>query len=132
MSDRSTTRAQRVGQLIREMLAQLLLENVDDPRIGFLTVTEVRPSADLKYAHVYVSVLGPPQSRQASVEAITEIAGFLKTQVGQRLSLRYTPHLTFHLDETLDHAERIEALVQAAGQGQSEPPELPVTKRRSR
>ncbi|MGD8328445.1 MAG: 30S ribosome-binding factor RbfA [Acidobacteriota bacterium] len=108
-------RRQRIGDQIRVELADLLQREVRDPRIGFVTVTEVRMSPDLKYARAYVSILGDEQQKRDSFAALERAGGFLRSQVGKRLDLRFVPELRFVLDETLDTSERIESLLQESG-----------------
>ena len=115
-------RTQRVGEQIKQELAQLLVEGVKDPRIGFTTITEVRVSGDLRSARVFVSVYGDEAARRESLEGLHKAAGFLRRELGHRLPLRSTPELTFVHDDTLDHAERLDQLMQAAAHGDLEPP----------
>lgn len=108
-------RRQRIGDQIRVELADLLQHEVRDPRIGFVTVTEVRMSPDLKYARAYVSIFGDEQQKRDSFAALERAVGFLRSQVGKRLALRFVPELRFVLDETLDTSERIESLLKESG-----------------
>jgi ribosome-binding factor A len=87
---------------------------VRDPRVGFVTLTEVRVSRDLKYARVYVSILGDEERTQESFEALQRAGGFLRSQIGRRIPLRHVPELRFVLDETLDTSERIDSLLGAS------------------
>lgn len=125
-------RAERVSQLIQKELGNLLIKDLMDPRVGFVTVTEVRASDDLRSARVFVSVYGSDEERQASIEGLRDAAGYLRTQLGRRIHLRYTPNLTFALDTTLDEADRLSDLISAASDGavdspQTQPrPVLPV------
>jgi ribosome-binding factor A len=130
-------RAIRVAESLREGIAELLVEGVRDPRVGFTTVTEVRLSPDLRQAKVFVSVYGNPEERQRTLAALAAAQGFLRRELGPRLRLRYTPELTFLADETLDRAERVSELLAAVSAGQTEAPEhaepfaLPVKTARS-
>jgi len=94
-------------------LADLIQRELKDPRVGFVTVTEVRMSPDLKHARVYVSVFeGGEEGKQESVAALQRAEGFLRRSLGRRLRLRYVPHLRFVVDDTLDHSARIEELLE--------------------
>ena len=104
-------RQRRVGDQIRSELALLVLQDVKDPRVGFVTITEVRMSSDLKSARVYVSVLGDDSEEEASLQALHNAAGFLRGAIGRRLSLRYVPQLCFAADRTLKTGYRIERLL---------------------
>lgn len=104
-------RQQRIGDQLRVELADLIQHDVRDPRVGFVTVTEVRMSRDLKHARVYVSIFGGDEQTRESFDALRRASGFLRSQIGRRLELRHVPELRFTLDETLDTSERIEALL---------------------
>ena len=118
-------RADRVAELIREELGALLVNEVKDPRVGFVTVTEVRMSPDFRSGRVFISVYGAAEVRAESLAGIHAAAGFLRREIGRRVRLRYVPELTFHLDDTLDGAERIEELLEASKQGSELPPAQP-------
>ena len=104
-------RRERLGDQLRVEIADLIQKEVRDPRVGFVTVTEVRMSPDLKHARVYVSILGDEEQTVESLDALERSRGFLKSQIGHRLKLRYVPQLRFVLDETLDKSARIESLL---------------------
>ncbi len=110
-------RQQRISDQLRVELADLIQHEVRDPRVGFVTVTEVRASRDLNYARVYVSIFGDEDQTKESFEALERASGFLRSQVGRRLRLRHVPELRFTLDETLDNSERIDSLLDEAGAG---------------
>jgi ribosome-binding factor A len=97
-------------------LAALIQRELKDPRVGFVTVTEVRMSPDLKHARVYVSVFdGEEERKQESIDALQRAEGFLRHSLGKRLRLRYVPALRFVVDDTLDHSARIEELLEDSG-----------------
>lgn len=108
-------RRQRIGDQIKVELADLVHNDVRDPRVGFVTFTEVRMSPDLKYARVYVSILGEPDEREETLAALVRAGGFLRGHIGKRLKLRFVPELRFVLDETLEQSERIEELLEESG-----------------
>jgi ribosome-binding factor A len=107
----------RVDEAIRQVLGEALAGELKDPRVGFVTVTDVRTSADLRHAHVYVSVLGPdgrpsePQERESSLEGLRSAHGFLQGRLGGELHLKRTPTLEFTYDETTDRAMRVDSLI---------------------
>ena len=113
-------RRERLGDQLQVELAKLIQQEVRDPRVGFVTVTEVRMSPDLKHARVYVSILGEEEETAESFDALQRARGFLKSQIGRRLKLRYVPELRFILDETLDTSARIESLLKETD-GEKEP-----------
>lgn len=103
-------RQQRVADQVRAELSKLVLQELQDPRLGFVTLTEVRMSGDLKIAKVYVSVYGTEEEEEESLEALRHAVGFLRREIGRRLPLRYTPELRFEPDRTIKRASRLEAL----------------------
>ena len=107
-------RRRRVSDEMRTQLAELLMHHVKDPRLGFVTVTEVRMSPDLSHARVFVSVLGGEEEESSALAALASAAGFLRREIGRRVRLRHTPQLHFEVDHTLDHSERIEELLREA------------------
>lgn len=106
-----THRPERVGELIRETVAEFLTTNVRDPRVGFVTVTGVQVSADLGHATVHVSVMGSEDEKQRSLEGLTSAARFLRGRVAGVLRLRTSPEIHFQLDRGLEHAQRIEQVL---------------------
>ena len=105
-------RAERLGHEIRVVLAEMLVRDLKDPRIGFVTVTRVELTADLYHARIYVSVLGSPEEQQKSVEGLSSAAGYLRREIGHRLELRRAPELAFILDHGPEAGERIETILQ--------------------
>jgi ribosome-binding factor A len=104
-------RAERVADLIRQELSKLLERDVKDPRVGFVTVTRVELTRDLRSARVAVTVLGEDPQKKDSLKGLSAAQGFLRHELAQRLGLRYTPQLAFHLDEALESEQRIEELL---------------------
>jgi len=104
-------RARRVGDQMRAVLAELVQREVQDPGVGFVTVTEVRMSSDLQYATVFISVMGDGDSETQSLASLRRAAPFLRSEVGKRLRLRHTPELRIQLDQTLAQSDRIEELL---------------------
>ncbi|MFQ5665505.1 MAG: 30S ribosome-binding factor RbfA [Candidatus Binatia bacterium] len=107
-------RADRVGEAVREVIAELLLRDIKDPRIGMISLTTVDLSNDLRHAKVYFSCVGGVAARQRSLSGLQSAAGFIKAQVTRRLGLRYAPNLTFVFDPTLETAERLANLLHEA------------------
>lgn len=107
----STQRAARVGEQMREELARLIRDNLKDPRIGFVSIIKVDVSGDLRHAKVFVSVMGDAQKKKDSMKGLNSAAGFLRSELGQTMRLRYTPELVFVLDESIEHGTRIAQLL---------------------
>ena len=104
-------RMRRVDEAIRQVIGDAVAGEVKDPRVGFVTVTDVRTSADLRHARVYVSVLGDAEQRRASLEGLRSAHGFLQARVAGELHLKRTPMLEFCYDDTTDRALRVDALL---------------------
>ena len=104
-------RLERVNQLIKEEVSVLLQRELKDPRLGFVTVTEVDVTPDLKYAKVYVSVLGRDAQWAASFQALDSARGFVWSWLRRHLDLRVTPEITFHPDRSMEHAAHIQSLL---------------------
>lgn len=105
-------RIDRIGHLIQMELGELILKRVKDPRLGFVTVTHVDVGRDLKYARVYVSIMGAPKTKEASLVALEHSAGFLQREIGAAIKIRFTPKLTFCLDDSLDRGMEIDRVLQ--------------------
>ncbi|HXA94173.1 MAG TPA: 30S ribosome-binding factor RbfA [Candidatus Dormibacteraeota bacterium] len=104
-------RLERVNQLIKEEISMLVQRQLKDPRLGFVTVTEVDTSPDLKHAKVYVSVLGPEEQWAASFKALESARGFVWSWLRRHLDLRVTPELLFRPDRSMEHAAHIQSLL---------------------
>ena len=104
-------RADKIGELIQEELSALLLRRIKDPRIGFITLTRVRVTDDLKIARVFYSVIGSEQEKKNSQEGLDSATGFIRRELGRRLRLRYTPELIFTFDDSLEYGDHIEQLI---------------------
>jgi ribosome-binding factor A len=112
-------RLERVNQLIKEEISTLLQRELKDPRLGFVTVTEVETSKDLRVAKVFVSVLGDERQWAGSLAALGSARGFVRNWLRQHLDLRVTPEIDFRPDRSMEHAARIQALLKRV-QGASE------------
>ena len=105
-------RAERVSELLREMLGRLLTEGLQDPRVGKLvTIQRVDVSTDLQYATIRVTVLGDDARRREAIAGLTAATPYLRRQVGQRLSLKHTPELRFTFDESIERGDRVLSLL---------------------
>jgi ribosome-binding factor A len=113
---KSTGRMRRIDEAIRQVIGEAVAGELKDPRVGFVTVTDVRTSADLSHARVYVSVLGDAQLRESTLEGLSSAHGYIQGRVASELRLKRTPTLTFVYDDTTDRAMRIEALIDERGE----------------
>jgi ribosome-binding factor A len=114
-------RMRRVDEAIRQVLGGAMAGELKDPRVGFVTVTDVRTSADLRHARVYVSVLSddggvsPQVQREATLDGLRSAHGYLQGRIASELRLKRTPALEFSYDDTTDRALRVEELLEQAG-----------------
>jgi ribosome-binding factor A len=104
-------RMRRVDEAMRAVLSEAISKDLQDPRVGFVTVTGVKTSPDLRHARVYVSVLGDDEARSASLDGLQAAHGFLQGRVAQSLRLKHTPALTFDYDPSVDRGMRISELL---------------------
>src|SRR3984957_7086152 len=106
-----TGRMRRVDEAMRAVLSDAIATGLKDPRVGFVTVTGVKTSPDLRHARVFVSVLGSEPERADSLQGLRSAHGYLQRRLADELTLKHTPSLSFHYDESVDHGMRISALV---------------------
>jgi ribosome-binding factor A len=118
-------RLQRVNQLIREEISHLIQRELKDPRLGFVTVTEVDVAKDLRTAKVYVSVLGSETQWQSSLQALESARGFIRSWLLPRLRLRAVPHFTFLADRSMAHAAHIQTVLEGL-KSEERPPDEPA------
>jgi len=107
-------RTRRVGEQIQRELADLIRNEIKDPRVGMVSVTAVIVSRDLSHAKVYVSVLGSAEQTDASVKVLGNAAGFLRHKLGKIMHIRIIPELRFYLDRSLEEGARMGALINEA------------------
>jgi len=105
-------RMRRVNELMREVIGSAIASELEDPRIGFVTVTSVDTSSDLRSAKVYVSVLGDEAEREATLTGLRSSAGILQSVIASEMRLKRTPTLTFHYDDTPERGVRITRLLE--------------------
>lgn len=113
-------RSRRLAERIAVIVAEMLERRVKDPRLGFVTVTEARLTADLREATVFYTVYGSAEEREETAAALRSATGIVRTEVGRQLGLRHTPSLEFVADALPDSARRIEDLVAAARDADAE------------
>jgi ribosome-binding factor A len=107
---KKTRRTSRVGENIRDALAQVLRQDVTEVQVGWSSISEVEVSPDLHYARVFMTGLKEEETKQ-TVEALRKVAGKIRHHLGRRIQLRYTPELDFRYDETAMKALRVETLL---------------------
>lgn len=104
-------RADRVGDLLVELISDLLRKEIRDPRINAVTVTGAKVSKDLRHARIFFNLLGGPEDRKAVSAGLKSATGFIRSKVAKQLNLRFVPTIEFFYDESEDEARRIEDLL---------------------
>src|SRR5690625_1778598 len=106
----SNIRANRVAEQIKKELGEILTRKIKDPRIGFVTVTDVEVTGDLQQANVYISVL-EDDKKDSTLIGLSKAKGFIRSEIGQRIRLRKTPEISFEFDEAHERGNRIESIL---------------------
>lgn len=106
-------RVERVAEQMKKEIAQILQDELKDPRLGagLVTVTGVELSSDLRYAKVYVSIYGDAAQKKEALEGLARATSFVRREVGQRLRLRHTPEIAFKFDASIEHGDHINRLL---------------------
>lgn len=104
-------RANRVAEQMKKELGEIIGRKIKDPRIGFVTVTDVQVTGDLQQATVFISVLGDDEQRENTLKGLAKAKGFIRSEIGNRIRLRKTPEIVFEFDESIDYGNRIESLL---------------------
>ncbi len=106
-----TRRQIQVADAVQQHISYLLQRELKDPRIGFATVTAVEVTPDLKYARVFVSVMGTPEEQKATMTALASGKGFIRRELANRMDIRFVPDLTFKLDTSIEYSDKINRLL---------------------
>lgn len=101
-------RSERVRRQLKKEISLILQEDLRDPRIGFVTLTRIDLTGDLRYAKVYFSVLGDEAAKQYSIEGIQSAVGYIRRLIGERLKLKYVPEISFKLDKSIEYSINLE------------------------
>ena len=120
-------RTERVDELLRQEIGSIVSKDVADPRVGFVTITSVETTPDLRHAKVWVSVIGQPDERDAAVAALRHAMPFIRHELGKRLRIKRIPDLHVHLDDTAERGTRILQLLAEIDSGIVPDPDLPLT-----
>jgi ribosome-binding factor A len=104
-------RSEKVGEAIHEIVSELIIKGLKDPRIGFVTITGVKVTDDLRAAKVFFSVVGSEEERLATEKGLNSAARFIRNEVGKNLRMRYVPEILFRYDEAIETGDRIERLL---------------------
>lgn len=109
-------RANRVGEQMKKELSEIIGRKIKDPRIGFVTVTDVSVSGDLQIAKVFISVLGDDEQRENTLKGLAKAKGFIRSEIGRRIRLRKTPEIQFEFDDSIIYGNRIQTLIHEINQ----------------
>ncbi len=104
-------RVRRLEELLKEEISQILLREVKDPRIGFVSLTDVEVSGDLRHAKVFVSVYGSDKEKTETMEGLEQATGFVRKLVGNRITTYHTPEILFKYDDSIEHGVHISKLI---------------------
>jgi ribosome-binding factor A len=104
-------RPERLAEEMREEIARMIVSELKDPRLGFVTVTRVEVAHDLRYARVHVGVLGGEAEREKSLTALRSAAGFIRRELGRRLRIHHAPEVDFRYDKGIDATDRVARLL---------------------
>jgi len=119
-------RTERVDELLRQEIGSIIARDVADPRVGFATITSVETTPDLRHAKVWVSVIGQPAEREATVAALRRAMPFVRHELGTRLRIKRIPDLHVHLDDTAERGTRVLQLLSELEAGVTPDTDAPV------
>jgi len=108
-------RAFRLAESIKEEVSKIIREDMKDPRLGFVTVTDVEVAEDLRYAKVFVSILGKEEDVKNGMEVLSGASGYIRSELGKTLTLRYVPEISFKYDHSIEHGAHISKLLREVG-----------------
>ena len=103
----ASRRVERVSDLIKQQVSNIIKNDLKDPRVGFVTVTSVDVSRDLRHAKVFISVMGSDEDRSKSMEGLGRATGFIRSRLGNKIRIRHIPELIFRHDDSYEYAARI-------------------------
>ena len=107
----SKLRIEKLQELIKQEVGKMLLTDIKDSRIGFVTVTGVEMTGDLREAKIFVSIMGNDEQVQSTWEGLHSALGFIRREIGKRIKIRFTPEISFAPDKSLDYSEHIQKLL---------------------
>lgn len=107
-----TTRQEKVRELLKAEVSEIIHRELKDPRIGFVTVTDTDVSPDLSHARIFISVLGSEDERNATMKALRSASGFVRTEFAKRAAMKSIPQIEFRFDESIEHGARIFELLE--------------------
>lgn len=108
-------RAFRLAESIKIEVSRIIRDEIKDPRLGFVTVTDVEVADDIRYAKVFVSVMGNEDEVKNSMDVLTRASGYVRSEIGKVLRLRYMPEISFKYDKSIEHGAHISKLLREVG-----------------
>lgn len=105
-------RPERVQEALRQEISRIVHNEIKDPRLGFITITGVELTKDLRYAKIFFSVLGEEKDKKLALKGLNSAKGYIKGLISDRIKLRYMPEIEFKIDETLEHTRKIYDLLE--------------------
>ncbi|MDX8046982.1 30S ribosome-binding factor RbfA [Gracilibacillus sp. S3-1-1] len=112
-------RSNRVAEQMKKELGDIISRKIKDPRVGFVTITDVEVTGDLQQAKIFISVLGDENKRQDTLIGLSKAKGFIRSEIGKRIRLRKTPELLFDFDDTIEQGNRIEHLLREINESEN-------------
>ncbi len=112
-----TLRAEKLREFLKEEVSQIIQRELKDPRIGFVSITDVEVSMDLRHARVFVSVLGDDAAKERTMAGLHSAQRFIRGELGKRMQTRYTPQVNFRLDESIERGTRVVSLLREVTEG---------------
>lgn len=107
----SIQRSERVQEAIRQEISRIVQLEMKDPRLGFITITKVELTKDLRYARVYFSVLGEDKDKKLTLKGLNSAKGYIKGLIADRIKLRFAPEIAFRIDESIEHTRHIDDIL---------------------
>ena len=104
-------RRERLASLIEQIVSELLVRDIKDPRIGFTSITAVEVTPDVSHAKIFVSVMGSEEERSATMRALTHATGFVRSKLGEELTIRHVPEISVQLDRSIERGDHVLALI---------------------
>lgn len=108
----SSQRPERVQEAIRQEISRIVQFEIKDPRLGFITITKVELTKDLRYARVYFSVLGEDKGRHLALKGLNSAKGYIKGLLSDRINLRFMPEISFNIDQSMEHTKHIHDILE--------------------
>lgn len=107
----SELRARKIQEFIKQEVSNIILRELKDPRLGFVTVTDAQITGDLREATVYISLFGSAEAKKDTLKALASANGYIRSEVGKRLGIRYSPTIEFKEDTSLDYGMKIDKIL---------------------